>query len=404
MIHWAPRQEATSRRSLKRVIAATRPASDPRGHASRHRSRARGRSRLCRHRVLLDATLRAQREGRLHQRDPRRRALSCERRRQPHDARYERRLAEPLAGVVSGRHEDRVREPAVGIVGHLGDERRRHERDADHTQYVGQRTSGLVARRQEACLQPAGQPRRDRCDGVRLLVRHLHGSHAAAVAGQTPALVAFDSTLAGDGIDIYVIAADGGTPTRLTHTRASRQPAWSPDGRQIAYTGYPFESSDLFVMNADGSQQRDITNTRRSEEYEPSWSPAGIAFRSNIEGRDGVWVMRADGGGAHRITTGQLDVDPNWARDGSKFVFSSGRDATSEITVYDGPGGGYRPLTNGPWFDTDPAWSSNGHRVAFSRSRVFGKSNIFAVAEGGGAARRITHLAGQSWAPTWSPD
>src|SRR2546429_3523781 len=51
-------------------------------------------------------------------------------------------------------------------------------------------------------------------------------------------------------------------------------PAWSPDGKQLVFTGYDGGLSDLFVVNADGSNLRRLTNDKYAH-LEPSWSADG---------------------------------------------------------------------------------------------------------------------------------
>ena len=72
-------------------------------------------------------------------------------------------------------------------------------------------------------------------------------------------------------------------------------PAWSPDGRRIAFASGRDGNFEIYVINADGSRQRRLTrNTGR--DVGPVWSPDGrrIAFESNWQ----VYVMNADGSGS----------------------------------------------------------------------------------------------------------
>ena len=106
---------------------------------------------------------------------------------------------------------------------------------------------------------------------------------------------------------------------------------------------------------------------------------------------------------AKMLTNSIQDEDPNWSRDGRQLVFDSGRDATSEIGIQT-QDQRYRSLTQGKWFDTDPTWSPTGASIAFSRSRTVGHSDLYVANPSNGAARKLTHLPGLSWAPAWSPN
>jgi Tol biopolymer transport system component len=99
---------------------------------------------------------------------------------------------------------------------------------------------------------------------------------------------------------------------------ANRSPAWSPDGRRIAFTRYDDDAGpDLYVMNADGSRRRPLLQGEGNE-YDPDWSPDGrrIAFARTEGDESDVYVINADGTGLARLTsTEAYDGDPDWSPD-----------------------------------------------------------------------------------------
>jgi len=128
-----------------------------------------------------------------------------------------------------------------------------------------------------------------------------------------------------DGLEIYVINADGSNQTRLTNFPPSaHDPSWSPDGTKIAFYCVPSGNHEICVMNAaDGSGQTRLTNNAPGTvDSEPSWSPDGekIAFISGRE-RDpedvdhrAVYVMNAnDGSDVTRLTAiDKIYRHPDW--------------------------------------------------------------------------------------------
>ena len=175
------------------------------------------------------------------------------------------------------------------------------------------------------------------------------------------AKIAFDVAESGDENtrDIYVINADGETdPVQLTdNDRSDREPAWSPDGARIAYTFWPSRGqTEIFIMNADGADSERLTDDAYHN-YAPVWSPDGtlIAFNRNL-----IWfhlfkVITPDGADAltpQGTVHQRFGTDPAWSADSTRIAYSVG-----EIYAMDRDGRNNDRLTRNDYADIQPAWS-----------------------------------------------
>lgn len=116
---------------------------------------------------------------------------------------------------------------------------------------------------------------------------------------------------------IYIIDAEGGEPRRLlTLGGSADSPAWSHDGRYLAFSWRPPEASryDIFVMDIATRQLVQLTNGPGSNES-PSWSPDDrhLAFQSNRTGRFEIYLIHVDGTGVKQVTT-TGGTSPAWSR------------------------------------------------------------------------------------------
>ena len=194
-------------------------------------------------------------------------------------------------------------------------------------------------------------------------------------------------------------------PINLTnHFRDDESPAWSPDGRRLAFVSDRDGNDEIYVMDANGDNLTRLTNND-SPDWRPVWSPYGrLAFSSDRDGNDEIYVMDANGDNLTRLTNNDsTDWRPVWSPDGRRLAFTSWRDGDNEIYVIDADGDNLTRLTfQGD--DESPAWSPDGRRLAFHSWRGWlmgGYWRIYVMdADGGNIAR----LSGGGVFPVWSPD
>jgi Tol biopolymer transport system component len=239
--------------------------------------------------------------------------------------------------------------------------------------------------------------------------------------------LAFDSFRALDGSDaansngtsnnIWIVHADGSGATPLTQLTAqfagSSHPVWSPDGTRIAFiSNRALDGSNaanggaenVWAMKADGSGATPLTQlTVSSFSHTLVWSPDGthIAFSSDraLNGSnasngsaENIWVVNADGSSITPLTKYAASTQNlvnrmgQWSPDGTKILFSSqgmldGSDAPNpavNIWVMNANGSNATPLTKltAEFADSfDPAWATDGTRIAFTSGRALDGSN-----------------------------
>jgi Tol biopolymer transport system component len=227
---------------------------------------------------------------------------------------------------------------------------------------------------------------------VTLLFAALAGPAQAAFPGRL-GLVAFSQSDVG-GLEDHGVSTAGitgrGQSGPLGPSCAEgrpdpcpRRPAWSADGRRIAFD----LDGRLGLMDADGANLA-LLSFPGIYAARPAWSPRGdrLVFHGRVGSVRNVYVAATDGSGLRRLVRG---LQPVWS---SSNLIAFVRDGRLARIRPDGRG--LRRLTGKP--GREPDWSPHSQQIAFIRN---GRVHRLRV---GGGVRRLTDRPGNN--PVWTPD
>jgi Tol biopolymer transport system component/DNA-binding winged helix-turn-helix (wHTH) protein len=202
--------------------------------------------------------------------------------------------------------------------------------------------------------------------------------------------------------DIDVLEA-GGTRTVVRSAFTDFQPAYSPDGRRIAFcSSRSANNVEVWVANADGSGAQQLTDGPGRWQCSPHWSPDGrrIAFDSRQSNGLHVWVVDADGGVPRQLTTEPgTQVAPTWSHDGQWVYYLWFDGKTQDVWR--------RPVTGGPPARVTHGGADFGMESADGLSLVYVPSGedgpLLVVPVAGGAPRQLAQCVGRGGAFLPSP-
>jgi Tol biopolymer transport system component/erythromycin esterase-like protein len=216
------------------------------------------------------------------------------------------------------------------------------------------------------------------------------------------------------------------TPGQPTPTAAIPTPFGGGNGR-ILFSSYRFGESEIFILPVSGNSAIKEGETTRLTELtgranQPVWSPDGkwIAFAQRLENENvEIYVMPLPNPGEiisddHpqllRLTNNRhIDSEPAWSPDGSKIAFSSNRSLSFHIYTINPDGSGLTQLTNNitasayrSW-NTSPRWSPDGTKITFRATRR-GNNEIYVMNADGSSQVNLSNHSASDVDPCWSPD
>jgi TolB protein len=249
------------------------------------------------------------------------------------------------------------------------------------------------------------------------------GYDADVTVDPTGKWLAFASTRDNEHTNLYLQRTDGAAVVQLTAGSADdANPAFSPDGRQIAFASTRAGNWQIFLMTVDGKSVTQIT-TGPMQAIHPTWSPDGnrLAFAAlgSKSGQWELWTVNLQSNEKRMIGYGLF---PNWSpsREGDRIAFQRPRQRGSRwfslwtLDLIDGEATHVTEVVlSSNAAVVSPSWSPDGHRLAFATvvdpnkqlpAHSRGRTDIWIVKADGTERQRITDGIGINLTPCWAAD
>jgi hypothetical protein len=184
----------------------------------------------------------------------------------------------------------------------------------------------------------------------------------------------------GDTQELFVVEYPSGTPRQITRLGASHTSgaAWSPDGASLLFFSDDDGDYDIYrVSPAEDTPPVNLTTNEGIDDRDPAWSPDGryIAFASDREAKGAfeIFVIPLENSTqvCQLTDSANSSFSPAWSPDGSQIAFISNRNLDNDLFVMraDGSNETVLSVADGDWQEREPAWAANGRWLVVSSNR-----------------------------------
>lgn len=161
---------------------------------------------------------------------------------------------------------------------------------------------------------------------------------------------------------------------RLKSDEPILSPAWSPDGRKLAYVSFETGRPAIYIHELTTGDRTRIAQFPGLNSA-PSWSPDGESMLMTLS-RDGnaeIYKMDIASRRLTRLTDHwAIDTEPSWSEDGDQIVFTSDRSGGPQVYIMDDDGDDLRRVTFGSRYNARPRFGPEGDHLFYVHQRDSG--------------------------------
>ena len=213
-------------------------------------------------------------------------------------------------------------------------------------------------------------------------------------------------TRAANRFTLRITDADGeGGQVALSSVEPIISPAWSPDGRELAYVSFELQKAVVWVQDVASGQRRPVANFRGSNSA-PAWSPDGrqLVLSLSREGGTQLYSMNRDGSGLKRLTqSSAIDTEAAYAPDGRTIYFVSDRGGGPQIYRMPVAGGNPERVSFTGSYNISPAVSPDGRTLAYISRLGGGGFRLHTMDPSGGNVLALTDTNNDE-SPSFAPN